>query len=175
MLSGRPSKLSANGRPKNNYMSEPITKRSIIFLVSVIALAMLVTIYVQSITYVAPHRLSPDAYPLFPALSWKSEQPGIYDDIRGYQALSIPLTNLTDIASATLPFETYYAAKLKGAGWLEDKGLDAGGPGSELTAYKNTSGYIVVGYTSAFHAGGTSTPEECPCDVTFNVFSGSIQ
>jgi hypothetical protein len=116
--------------------------------------------------------LSKDAYPLYPNLLWGSENPQTYEGLSGYEVTSTPLENITDISAITRPFETYYADLLLSKGWKEDISMSAGGPGSAVIGYTKGVDYIVLKYTSEFKIQKNNEPAQCPCEVTFSVFSG---
>lgn len=133
-----------------------------------------VTMYlkVNGTTLVQNH-LNADAYPLYSGLSWGAEQSAVIEKLSGYEAISAPITNITDLSAVSAPFDAYYKNKLEAAGWTVDNALAAGGPGASITAYKKGSEYIVVSYTTKFNGGGPDEPEQCPCDISFSVFSGT--
>jgi len=116
-----------------------------------------------------------DVYPLYADLSWQGERVDTYADMEGYSVTSAPLTDITDINAVTQPFEDYYADLLTNKGWVEDITLAAGGPGAAVTAYKKGREYIVLQYQSEFGVQNASAPAECPCEVTFSIFSGSSE
>jgi membrane-bound inhibitor of C-type lysozyme len=118
-------------------------------------------------------KLNTNAYPLYESLIWQDEQVAEYADLKGYLVTSEPLTNITDIAAATQPFETYYADLLAKNGWTEDISMAAGGPGAAVIAYKRSDDYIVLQYQSEFGVKNKNEPAQCPCTVTFSVFSGT--
>jgi hypothetical protein len=119
------------------------------------------------------HHLNADAYPLYGALTWGGEQATSSFGMQGYRVISQPVSNINDIASVTQPFSDYYAQKLAALGWTVDSALAAGGPGADLTAYQKGSDYILVNYQTDFKGTPPNAPVQCPCDVTFSVFSGS--
>jgi hypothetical protein len=116
--------------------------------------------------------LTADVYPLYSGLAWQDAAEGISFGMTGDSIQSFPVSNVTDIAAITRPFEAYYADKLRAAGWSIDNSKAAGGPGSAVTAYKRGSAYIIVQYTSDFSVKNIREPEQCPCTVQFSVFSG---
>jgi len=122
---------------------------------------------------VASPLLTADVYPLYADLSWQGERVDIYADMEGYSVTSALLTDITDINAVTQPFETYYTDLLTNKGWSEDITMAAGGPGAAVTAYKKGREYIVLQYQSEFGVQNASAPAECPCEVTFSIFSGS--
>jgi hypothetical protein len=124
-----------------------------------------------------------DIYPLPNTISWNDAYlatttlPDTTSDAKilvGIAANSSPITNITDLSAASQPFEEYYHAKLTASGWMEDNTFAAGGPGSTIAGYKKGNDYIITGYTSVFKNKGQDSPETCPCDMTFSVFSGTI-
>jgi membrane-bound inhibitor of C-type lysozyme len=120
--------------------------------------------------------LSADVYPLYKGVMWQSEKDGEYDSsLKGYKLQSNPLLNITDISAVTLPFEKYYAGLLTSRGWKEDLSMSAGGPGSAVIAYNKGDEYIILQYTSSFGVNKEDEPAQCPCGVTFTIFTGSRQ
>jgi len=117
--------------------------------------------------------LSADAYPLYSGVSWGAEQPKVDMGITGYAVSSVPVENISNITALTQPFEQYYAAKLKAAGWSEDIAKAAGGPGASITAYTKGNEYIVTSFSTKFTGGAANEPVQCPCDTTLSVFSGT--
>ena len=91
----------------------------------------------------------------------------------GIKIGSQPITNITDLAAKSLPFDSYYEEKLVAAGWTEDKILPLAAPEPEVTGYRKGSEYIVLEYTSVFKNMPVDNPEMCPCDMTFSIFAGS--
>ncbi|MGH7141596.1 MAG: hypothetical protein ACREGH_03120 [Minisyncoccia bacterium] len=121
----------------------------------------------------AVHRLLPDAYPLYSGAQWGDVREAHLENFDGYEATSTPIQNVTDIAVVSQPFQRYYADKLSASGWSVDNALAAGGPGSEIVGYQKGAAYLIVGYQSFFTVGGKNEPAQCPCNVSFFVFSGS--
>lgn len=122
---------------------------------------------------VAAPLLNPSVYPLYDGVVWGEEESTKYEGMTGYQVTSETLPNISDIAAVTKPFETYYANLLKADGWTEDITMAAGGPGSAIIAYKKGDQYIVLEYGSEFGVTKENTPAECPCQLTFSIFSGT--
>lgn len=123
-----------------------------------------------------------DIYPLPPGITWNAAQsativPGeqnVPAPLVGIKVTSQPITNITDLAAPTTPFENYYKTKLAAAGWTVDNALAAGGPGADIIGYKKGNDYIILEYISVFkNNGGGTSPETCPCDLTFSVFAGT--
>jgi membrane-bound inhibitor of C-type lysozyme len=117
--------------------------------------------------------LKADVYPLYSGLKWESETPAKFADLEGFSVTSESLANIMDISAVTMPFEKYYADLLQSKGWEEDITMSAGGPGAAVIAYNKDTDYIVLQYGSEFGVQNDNEPLECPCSVTFTVFSGS--
>jgi hypothetical protein len=123
-----------------------------------------------------------DIYPLPSGFTWSDKQaatinPGdvnITSTLVGIKIESRLIANITDLSAKSLPFDTYYKKKLTAVGWTEDNDLAAGGPGAEITGYRNGDAYIILRYTSVFKNATMDSPETCPCDMTFSVFAGTI-
>ncbi len=119
--------------------------------------------------------LNADAYPLYKGIQWGAESAKVYEKkFSGYQVTSAPIVDITDLSAVSMPFDSYYKNKLESAGWKVDNALAAGGPGASITGYKKGSDYIIASYTTKFKAGGVNEPGQCPCDISFSVFSGSL-
>jgi hypothetical protein len=122
-----------------------------------------------------------DIYPLPSGFSWNEKQaatmkPGdinVTSTLVGIKIESQPITNITDLSAKSLPFDNYYKKKLVAAGWAEDNALAAGGSGAEITGYRKGNDYIILEYTSVFKNMPVDSPETCPCDLTFSIFSGT--
>jgi len=80
-------------------------------------------------------------------------------------------TGTIDPASAFVPFDAYYAKKLKALGWKVDISLQANGPASGQTIYRKGDGFIAVNFYTIFHVRSDVTPSRCPCDVKLVLFS----
>lgn len=125
-----------------------------------------------------------DIYPLPSGIAWNAARaatvlPGdenVPAPLVGIKIVSQPITNITDLAAPSAPFENYYKAKLTTAGWTVDNALAAGGPGADVVGYKKGNDYIILEYTSVFkNNGGGNSPETCPCDLTFSIFAGTME
>jgi len=123
-----------------------------------------------------------DIYPLPSGITWNAGQAATVSPsdenvpapLGGIKITSQPVTNITDLAMASTPFENYYKIKLVSAGWTVDNSLAAGGPGADIVGYKKGNNYIILEYASVFkNNGGGNSPEICPCDVTFSIFTGT--
>jgi hypothetical protein len=122
---------------------------------------------------VAVEPLASDLTPLYGALSWGSVGAKQEEDLTGVEATSSPITDITNLTEVTQPFEQYYKEKLTKAGWSVDNSRAAGGPGSSFIAYEKGEQHIIIGYTTNFKGGAKDEPVQCPCDITFFVFSGT--
>lgn len=125
-----------------------------------------------------------DAYPLASGITWgdmaaatttipSAGARGGQVTLVGVSITSQAITNLTNLSAVSSPFEKYYQKKLTGAGWKVDNSIAAGGPGADIVGYKKGNEYIIIQYASVFkNDGGGTTPETCPCDMTFSIFAG---
>ena len=73
--------------------------------------------------------------------------------------------------AAFTPFDKYYASKLGALGWKVDNSLAAGGPGRGQVVYRKGSGFIAINFWTDFHTISSTSPMQCPCDVTLKLFS----
>ena len=121
----------------------------------------------------AAHNLSADVYPLYNGLTWGAEEATTSSSFVGYGVVSQTISGISDLSAVSAPFDNYYKTKLLALGWSADISLEAGGPGAEVLAYKKGGEHIILGYNTVFHGGGINEPEQCPCDITFSIFSGS--
>jgi hypothetical protein len=120
--------------------------------------------------------LNPDVYPLYGGLSWSNaSSTDEYSNLVGYEVSASAAKNISNIAEVSSPFEKYYSEKLESLGWTVDNSLAAGGPGSDITAYKKGSEYIIIRFDTNFKGTKANEPVQCPCDVAFYVFSGEIK
>lgn len=117
--------------------------------------------------------LDPVLSPLYSGATWGPVVASTNGDLKGSEATSSAAKDTNNIAAVTKPFTTYYEQKLKADGWTVDNARAAGGPGSEIMAYTKGDAYIVIGFTSVFKKKSVDAPAQCPCDVTFSVFSGT--
>ncbi|HVW82768.1 MAG TPA: hypothetical protein VHC68_02370 [Candidatus Paceibacterota bacterium] len=115
--------------------------------------------------------LPADAYPLYPGASWGGEEPTAEDGAVDYSVSATPFADITDIASVTEPFLSYYDRKLSAAGWSVDVAREAAGPGSELVPYLKGGQELIVSYSSVFKNNPPGEPEQCPCDTTLRLES----
>ena len=119
-------------------------------------------------------QLNADVYPLYSGVAW---QTAVATSTPEYgqvmQMQSAPVSNVTDISSVTKPFTEYYTDKMAAEGWTQDMSREAGGPGGEVSVYTKGAQFIVVMFSSVFHTQPTDAPEQCPCDVTLTLMSGT--
>jgi hypothetical protein len=115
--------------------------------------------------------LDADVYPLFGDVTWGVARNKSFGQIAGSEVVSQPIMNTNNLSKEFMPFDAYYSTKLKALGWTVDNSLAAGGPGASITAYKKGGKYIITSYTTNFKGGGPNEPVQCPCDITFSVFS----
>lgn len=126
-----------------------------------------------------------DAYPLYSGsglgsssaagISWATPAPVFATttpSLIGVELVSRPIMNITDLATPTAPFMTYYRRMLTAAGWKVDNLLAAGGPGAEVAGYTKGAEYILIEYSSDFKVRPANAPEQCPCDLTMEIFAG---
>ena len=115
-------------------------------------------------------------YPLYPGATWGTAVATVSPDYGSIVAVqSLAATGTTDIAAVSTPFTKYYDDKLTAAGWAPDISREAGGPGAEVSFYTKDGQFIVVMFSSVFHNQPANAPEECPCDVTLSLMSGTQQ
>lgn len=117
--------------------------------------------------------LNADLYPLYPGATWGEVKAKTTADGTGYEVVSEPFTNVTNIAEKSTPFAKYYDDKLTGAGWAQDMMREAGGPGAEVSYYTKGDQFIVVSFHSVFNTKHPDAPSECPCDVQLSLMSGT--
>jgi len=118
-----------------------------------------------------PKSLNADLYPLYAGASWGQVQAATSTSAVGYEVVSNPITNVTDVASTTEPFETYYEQKLAKAGWTQAPVPQAKSPGALV--YTKGSQFIVVSYTTGFETQLTGASDHCPCAVQLSLISGA--
>ena len=116
--------------------------------------------------------LTEDVYPLYTNLVWGTPSPTTTLSFGGYEAVSQPIKNISNLSAVFMPFEAYYKQKLEALGWSVDTSLAADGPGSSVTVYQKSGAYVVLSYNTVFNGGSANGPATCPCDVSFSVFTG---
>jgi len=119
--------------------------------------------------------LSQVLYPLYSDANWevpKAETVTIgTSTYSGASVSSVPVTGTMDPGSIFTPFLNYYDSKLKALGWKVDNYLAAGGHVGGQTGYRKADGLILVRFSFLYHTVAEAAPSECPCDVTFSLFS----
>lgn len=117
--------------------------------------------------------LNADVYPLYSGIAWggveatSSPERGVVSIVR-----SVPVTDTTDIAAVSMPFEKYYEDKLTAAGWVRDMMEEASGPGANISVYRKADQFVVVSFSSVFQVRQPDMPVQCPCDVQLTLLSG---
>ena len=118
--------------------------------------------------------LNADVYPLYSGATWGQAEATTSPDYgQVVEVQSVPVTNTSDISAVSTPFTKYYDDKLTAAGWTPDVSREAGGPGAEISVYTKGDQFIVVMFSSLFHVMPADAPEQCPCDVTLSLMSGT--
>ncbi|HEX8946668.1 MAG TPA: hypothetical protein VF829_00425 [Candidatus Paceibacterota bacterium] len=119
--------------------------------------------------------LSPDAYPLYNAVSWNAPETESFiigtTTYSGTSVTSVPVTGTMDPGSVFTPFERYYSQKLAALGYSVDNALAAGGHVGGQTAYRKGDSLILTRFHINYHTLPANAPSECPCDVTLSLFS----
>jgi hypothetical protein len=127
------------------------------------------------------HHLNADLYPLYSGISWGNEKAATTTmrlktttfPINGYKITSQTINGITNIAAITTPFTDYYRQKLLAAGWKQNIYMEAGRPGSEIEGYIKGNNSITIEFDSVFTVKNPNEPEQCPCNTTLSIFSGS--
>ena len=119
--------------------------------------------------------LSADLYPLYTAVDWYAPEVESFDigstSYTGASMFSAPVTDTMDPSSVFTPFTTYYDGVLKGLGWSEVNELAAGGHAGGQAGYRKGGRIVLTRFHVDYHTLSTSSPSECPCDVTLSLFS----
>lgn len=144
-------------------------------LIVVIGLVVGVGVYLLATHSNTPTSLNSDLYPLYSGVTWSGVKAATADNAVGYEVVSNPITGITDIAASSTPFTDYYRQKLSQLGWTQDMNREAGGPGAETSVYTKGNEFIIVSFSSLFHNKPADAPEQCPCDLTFTLVSGSVK
>lgn len=125
---------------------------------------------------VQPELLS-DVYPLYGKVQWNTPMAETVvvgsTTIEGTSITSALVTNTMDPGSIFMPFEQYYAEKLKALGWKVDNSLAAGGHVGGQMGYQKDSQTILTRFSIIYHNVPHNAPSECPCDVALSLFSAS--
>ena len=122
-----------------------------------------------------PQSLNQDLYPLYQGAVWGPIKAAVVDGAKGFEIESETITNITNIAASSTPFYDYYQTKLTQAGWTQDMSREAGGPGAEVSVFTKGKDFIVVKFNTVFRKKPANEPEQCPCDLTFSLISGTVQ
>lgn len=122
-----------------------------------------------------PQSLNADLYPLYAGVVWGPVQTSTVEGAVGYEVVSEPILNITNIAASSTPFYEYYQHKLTAAGWTQDMSREAGGPGAEVSVFTKGTEFIVVSFRSDFKVKPKDAPMRCPCDLTFTLVSGGVK
>lgn len=92
-------------------------------------------------------------------------------EVPGFEYSSATVKNVSDISKETEPFREFYKRKLKLEGWQEDLNLSADGPGSSEWGYKKGPDWIILSYLSESENKSDEAGFQCPCQVSFKVFT----
>lgn len=144
-------------------------------LIIILGLVVGVAAYFVWSAFNAPRSLNPDLYPLYAGVTWSSVKSSTVEGAVGYEVVSNPILNISNIAASSTPFYNYYKNKLAQAGWTQDMSREAGGPGAEVSVYTKGNQFIIVSFTTIFHIKPTDAPEHCPCDLQFTLVSGETR
>ncbi|OYV63543.1 MAG: hypothetical protein B7X03_01355 [Parcubacteria group bacterium 21-58-10] len=121
--------------------------------------------------------LAADLYPLYSA-DWNAPHPVSLDippaPLSGTGIEAVVATSTMNPGAAFSPFDKYYADKLGALGWRVDNSLAAGGPGRGQVVYRKGAGFIAVNVWTDFHTVSSTSPMQCPCDVTIKLFSTTV-
>jgi hypothetical protein len=149
--------------------------KNIIIIIILILIGILVGFYFLNKTKPADIVLNADVYPLYSSVTWNKVVPATEEDLAGFEVSTNAANDISNIAEISTPFEKYYADKLESLGWSIDNSRAAGGPGADITAYKKGDEYIIIRFDTNFKGTQPNALVQCPCDVTFYVFSGKIK
>lgn len=130
--------------------------------------------YATSATTTEP-RVAIDLYPLYADVEWnKAETEKVTIGTTTYSGVSVTSATVdadTNPAAIFTPFTDYYDTLLRGRGWHIANNLAAGGHTGGQIGYQNGPGTILVRYTITYEKKPENAPSECPCDVSFSLFS----
>ncbi len=122
--------------------------------------------------------LSSDVHPLYSAATWQSPTSASFKigttTFSGVIATSTPSASTDNIISIAQPFVDYYNAKLTSEGYKEVSWYDADGAGGSLRSYFKGAQMVQIGYSSDFSNISEDVPAQCPCTVSFSVFTGGV-
>ncbi|MGD0328087.1 MAG: hypothetical protein ABSB00_00005 [Minisyncoccia bacterium] len=119
--------------------------------------------------------LSQALYPLYSKVDWSTPRAETFtistSSYSGTSISSTPITDTMDPGSIFTPFENYYTTKLAGLGWKVDNYLAAGGHTGGQTGYRKAGELVLTRFSILYHIVSSTSPSECPCDVTLSLFS----
>ena len=120
-------------------------------------------------------KLAIDLYPLYTGVSWNpSEAEAVTIGTTTYAGAlmtSAVVDAGMDPGSVFMPFLNYYARLMREHGWHEANDLAAGGHTGGQVGYRNGPGTILLGFHIDYKNKPVDAPSECPCDVSFSLFS----
>lgn len=119
--------------------------------------------------------LNKDLYPLYSNLSWEKEE-NYYDKhykISGYKIISKNISN-EEYYKFEESFYNYYNKKLVSLGWFPDSKYQADGAGSSVLGYTKGDNIIILSHSSQSINPVDNQPFDCPCNMTFSIFSGNL-
>lgn len=148
-------------------------KRIFVLIVLIIVIAVGWNWYAGQGGTTSTPALNAALYPLYSSAQWSKAHEKVATDGPGYEIVSNPFTDVTDIGAVSTPFTKYYLDKLTAAGWAPDMSREAGGPGAEVSYYTKGDQFIIVSFHSDFKVKHPDAPSECPCDVTLSLMSGT--
>ena len=120
--------------------------------------------------------LAPELYPLFPATStWSSPRfETVFIGTTTYSGTSVETLIATSTKKPSryfAPFEQYYDKVLKTEGWAVASDLAAGGHVGGQSGYRKGDRVILTRFHIDYQTISSTSPSECPCDVTLSLFS----
>jgi hypothetical protein len=114
-------------------------------------------------------------YPLYSSATWQGAQAEQVTvgttTYTGASAASYPIDAGMDPGAVFTPFDTYYDAKLKAAGWQIANSLAAGGHTGGQTGYIKDGALILTRFHIDYQNTPPDAPSACPCTVTLSLFS----
>ncbi len=130
----------------------------------------------ESQPFIITHpKLAIDFYPLYAGASWnKSVVENVTIGSTTYSGASMTSAAIDagmNPERVFTPFTQYYDKLMKEHGWHIANELAAGGHTGGQTGYKNGPGTILVGFHIDYQTKPENAPSECPCAVTFSLFS----
>lgn len=130
---------------------------------------------VASSTSAVEPRIAIDLYPLYTGATWNravaKESTMGTTTYKGAYMTSAVINADMDPGKFVTPFTQYYDALLKAHGWHVANDLAADGHTGGQIGYRNGPGTILVGFTIDYQSRPENAPSECPCTVSFSLFS----